>query len=747
MWQKIRAFLFGAPKDVHSEHTFHSISLIAMLAWVGLGADGLSSSAYGPEAAFRELVADGHDYSSLAVGLAIGTGLTVFIISYAYSQIIEHFPSGGGGYVVATKLLGPRVGVVSGGALLVDYVLTITVSIAAGGDAVFSMIPRGWFGAAAARLQPEDIGTLLDPVQRTKLVGEVVAIVVLGILNIRGVKESVQAIMPVFMVFVVTHAILLAVAIFGNLPAFDSVARETTVNYHRTLSSLGTLGALMLFVRAYSLGGGTYTGIEAVSNGVQIMREPKVRTAKRTMGLMGTSLAITAGGIILAYLLVHAQPADDKTMNAVLLERVTKTWHVGSWNAGAWFTTLALASEAGLLVIAAQAGFVDGPRVMANMAVDSWLPHRFAALSERLSMQNGVLLMAGTSMLALVYTHGDVEKLVVMYSINVFLTFSLSNLGMARFWLRHRDEQPGWYKHLPIHLAGLALCVTILFVTVFEKFTAGGWLTLVVTGLLVSLCFSIRSHYQRVVDAIRRLDTELPDPLTHEGARDASPVVGASAPAKISQMDPGQPIAVLFVGGYGGLGRHALLTLLRMFPGHFKGVVFCSIAVIDSGNFKGISEVHELEKRTQTALDRYVQYAAWLGLPSESRFATGIEVAVEAERLASEVVGKYPHGLFVAGQLVFEEETFFTRILHNETAFMIQRRMQHAGIPMVVLPVRLNLKEGPRLTAPSLTAGRDLPDVAREPHGRAARAAQSEGRTSARATVPHRLPDYFTTRR
>src|SRR5579883_2002248 len=169
MWKKIRAFLFGAPKDVHSEQTFHNISLVAMLAWVGLGADGLSSSAYGPEAAFRELVADGHDYSSLAVGLAAGTAVTVLVISYAYSRIIEQFPSGGGGYVVATKLLGPRFGVVSGSALLVDYVLTITVSVASGGDAIFSMIPREWFGHAAVAISPDDIGTWLDPVQRTKV--------------------------------------------------------------------------------------------------------------------------------------------------------------------------------------------------------------------------------------------------------------------------------------------------------------------------------------------------------------------------------------------------------------------------------------------------------------------------------------------------------------------------------------------------------------------------------------------------
>jgi amino acid transporter len=704
MMKRISALLFGAPKDVHSEQTFHSLSLVAMLAWVGLGADGLSSSAYGPEAAFRELVADGHDYSSLAVGLALASAITVFIISYAYSRIIEHFPSGGGGYVVATKLLGPRFGVVSGGALLVDYVLTITVSIAAGGDAIFSMVPRAWFGAEALRVAAEDMGTWSDPVQRAKLVFELFSIGLLTVLNIRGVKESVQAIAPVFMTFVVTHALLLVVAIFGNFGEIATVSHETRANYGHAISALGTFGALMLFVRAYSLGGGTYTGIEAVSNGVQIMREPRIRTAKRTMILMATSLALTAGGIILAYLLVHAAPAEDKTMNAVLLERVTGAWHVGSYPVGSWFVTIALASEAGLLVIAAQAGFVDGPRVMANMAVDSWLPHRFASLSERLSMQNGVLLMSVTSIAALLYTHGNVEKLVVMYSINVFLTFSLSNLGMSRFWIKHRAEHPDWFKHLPIHLIGLGLCLTILIVTVFEKFTAGGWLTLVVTGILIALCFGVKRHYGRVVEAIRRLDGELADPLADHGLP-KSGAADPNAPTK-ERVDPSLPVAVLFVGGYGGLGRHALLTLLRMFPGHFSGVVFCSVAIIDSGNFKGISEVHELERRVQGALDKYIRYAAWLGLPAEGTFATGIEVAVEAEKVANRVVEKFPRALFVAGQLIFEQDTVVTRALHNESAFLIQRRLQRSGVPMVVLPVRLNLGEGPRLTAPSLTEQR-----------------------------------------
>jgi hypothetical protein len=215
----------------------------------------------------------------------------------------------------------------------------------------------------------------------------------------------------------------------------------------------------------------------------------------------------------------------------------------------------------------------------------------------------------------------------------------------------------------------------------------------------VAICFVIRRHYRAVVGAIRRLDVELPDPLEDpELAR----AFGGGDAKSAGTIDPNKPVAILFVGGYGGLGRHALLTLLRMFPRHFRGVVFCSIAIIDSGNFKGVEEVHELEERTRGQLAKYVRFANTLGMPAESAFATGIEVAVEADQLGRELIAKFPQGLFVAGQLLFDEDSTFNRVLHNETAFLIQRRLQHSGIPMIVLPVRLTLKDRPRLTAPSL---------------------------------------------
>ena len=198
-----------------------------------------------------------------------------------------------------------------------------------------------------------------------------------------------------------------------------------------------------VLLRAYSMGGGTYTGIEAVSNGVTMLREPRVKTGKHTMFLMAASLAFTAGGILFGYLLVGARAHEGKTMNWVLFDALFGHWKVGGIAVGTALVLTLLVAEAALLFVAAQAGFLDGPRVLGNMAVDSWVPHRFSQLSDRLVTKNGVFLMGLAAIAALLYTRGDITMLVVMYSINVFLTFSLTELGMTRHWIVERKE-PRW---------------------------------------------------------------------------------------------------------------------------------------------------------------------------------------------------------------------------------------------------------------------------------------------------------------
>ncbi|HEX8905655.1 MAG TPA: hypothetical protein VF771_12465, partial [Longimicrobiaceae bacterium] len=546
-----------------------------------------------------------------------------------------------------------------GAALLVDYVLTISVSIAGGADQVFSVLPP-WMHAY-------------------KLAATALVILLLVILNLRGVRESVTVLAPIFIAFLVCHLVLIVGGLATHVPQVPRVASEVTGGFRDGLSTLGFLGLFAVFFRAYAMGAGTYTGIEAVSNGLQIMREPKVKTATRTMALMAVSLAATAGGILVLYLLFHVAPVPGKTLNAVLLERFASGWRIGGWNAGWWFVVLALATEAALLFVAAQAGFIDGPRVMGNMAIDSWMPHRFAALSDRLTAQDGVLLMGGAALVTLFYTRGDITTLVTMYSINVFVTFSLSQLGMVRYWLRHRDA--GRRRGLAIHGVALVLCAGILAGVVYEKLELGGWVTLVVTGAVVAGCMLVRRHYARVRASFRRLDEVMRDiPAPH---------AGEPAP-----LDPKAQTAVLLVGGYGGLGIHALLTVQRLFPGQFKQFLFVSVGVIDSAAMRGIDEVDRVRERTEAALREYVRLARGLGLAAEWRMAMGTEAVDGAERLCREIHAEFPRSIFFLGKLIFQREGWFFRVLHNNTAEQIQRRLQFEGMNTMLLPVRaLNAAE------------------------------------------------------
>ena len=644
-WERLKRLLFGAPRDVEDPQVFRKISLIAFLAWVGLGADGLSSSAYGPDEAFRAL----GEHTYLCVFLALATAFTVFIISYAYSRIIEHFPSGGGGYLVATKLLGPRFGLVSGCALLVDYVLTISVSIASAADQIFSFLPLGWHGI--------------------KVPLEILVILVLLVLNIRGVKESISALMPIFLLFVATHVIVLVVGVGMHVHQLPEVARQVTHGIQHDYKAMGFMALFLLFAKAYSRGAGTYTGIEAVSNGIQVMREPRVHTAKKTMVYLATSLAVTAAGILLCYLLLGVRAEEGKTMNAVMVERL---------GFGMWFVVLTLVAEGALLVVAAQTGFIDGPRVMANMALDSWFPRRFDSLSERLTMHYGVGLMAAASIATLIYTKGNISALITMYSINVFLTFSLTETGMCRFWITERKKHPEWKRALPIHMTGLTLCVSILVIVVKEKFMEGGWMTLVVTSLLIALCWAIRRHYRTVAAKMDILSQTLVD----IPAGDA----GGSVP---KELDPSKPTAVLLVNRYGGLGLHSLLNIVRQFPGYFHQVVFVAVAVIDSGTFKGGQEIEALKQHVHADLDKYVAFARSHGLAATSAMDVGIEPVEGAEKICAELAQRFSKATFFTGKLVFEREKWYQRILHNETAYAIQRRLQWRGLATVVLPIRV----------------------------------------------------------
>jgi hypothetical protein len=655
--KRVKRLVFGKARSPIEPGVFHKLALVAFLAWVGLGADGISSACYGPEEAFRALGA----HQSLAVILAVMTAATVFIISASYMQIIELFPSGGGGYLVASKLLSPTAGVVSGCALVVDYVLTVTISVASGADAVFSFLPPVW--------------------QSYKLTAATVMVALLIVMNMRGVKESVLPIVPIFLLFLITHAavILYAVVVHaGNIPA---VVHETASDLHSSAMTLGWGGVALLLLHAYSLGGGTYTGIEAVSNGLPILREPRVQTGKRTMLYMATSLAFTAGGLLIGYLLFAVGPQSGKTLNAVLFEEVAHGW----WG-GKAFVMVALLSEALILLVAAQTGFLDGPRVLANMAVDGWMPTRFSLLSDRLVTENGILVMGIASLALMWLTKGSVALLVVLYSINVFLTFSLSQLGMVKHWWEVRARDSKWKHNILINGVGLLLTGFILITVTFVKFNEGGWVTLVITGSLVVVSFLIKRHYNHVRTLLKRLDELLTQAVPAKQDKPVAPETEASADLSAS---PSEKTAVILVNGFGGLGLHALFSVQRTFRNHFKNFVFIQVGMIDAGQFKGTQEIAHLQQTVTAGLDLYVQFIRSHGFHATSFYALGIDVVDEVEKLAVEVVEHFPNSVLFASQLVFPRDTFLTRVLHNYTAFAIQKRLYHRGIPILVLPIRV----------------------------------------------------------
>jgi amino acid transporter len=652
-FSSVKNLVIGRAHNLSDKKIFHNMSLIALLAWVGLGADGLSSSCYGPEEAFKALGA--HTHLSLFVALA--SIITIVVICASYSQIIELFPTGGGGYLVASKLLSPSAGVVSGAALIGDYVLTIALSVASGADAIFSMLPEHYL--------------------KYKVTFSAGAVIFLTVLNLRGVKESVVLWVPVFFVFVGTYTfgIIWAVAAhFGDLP---DIMHGVNTDVHANAAEVGWFGMLAVMLRAYGLGAGTYTGIEAVSNAVNTLREPRVQTGKRTMVYMAVSLSFVVGGLLLAYLLYQVAPVEGKTLNAVLFEKLTSAWPA---NLSKTFVIAAMGSSAALLVIAAQTGFVGGPRVLANMAVDRWMPTRFATLSDRLVTQNGVVLMGLAALIIVLSTSAAVNVMVVLYSINVFITFSLSQLGMVKHWWQVRGKETVWKKKLVINGVGLLLTGGILVLLCVVKFDEGGWVTLLVTGAIVAVSFWVKNHYRQTQKKLFRLNELVAAALADDA------IVQEKTPPP---CDPNARTAVFLVNGFNGLGLHTLLAVVRMFPKVYTNFVFVQVGVLDAGNFKGADEVENLRVHSREQVEKFVGYMSKRGFYAEAHVALGTDIVEEAAKLCVVIAEKYPQAQFFAGQLVFKDESLVTRWLHNHTVFELQRRLYQNGRAMLILPIQV----------------------------------------------------------
>ncbi|MFH1226757.1 MAG: APC family permease, partial [Planctomycetota bacterium] len=653
VWKSVKEFVIGKAKNPFDPAIFRRISLVALLAWVGLGADGLSSSCYGPEEAFVAL--NGHGF--LAIYLAVATALTVAIISLSYTQIIEQFPFGGGGYLVATKLISPSAGLVAGSALVIDYIMTIAVSVASGIDALFSFLPYEY--------------------QSYKLVSSIIVVGILILLNLRGAKESITILLPIFAAFIITHLIMLIAAISQNAYTLPGYFADTVQQTRDTAHNMGIWVLLMIILKSYSHGAGTYTGIEAVSNALPTLQEPKAETGKKTMLYMALSLALLSGGLLIFYGIFGVAKLPGKTLNATLFEGIIQHWHMPMF-VGSGLLILTLISEATLLFVAAQTGFIGGPQVLANMALDYWMPKRLTHLSERLTIYNGILFMGLGSVAIILATGGSVAFLVVLYSINVFITFSLSQFGMCRHGLKIKNRTTDWRSKFIINLVGFLLTTAILIILVGFKFMQGGWLTLVITSSFILVAMMIKRHYINTRKALKRLDDIL---------------VNMPRPERLEPIpetiDKDASTAVILVSSYNGFGIHTFFSVEKLFPKMFKRYVFIGVGELDMGQFKGIKEVENLRADTLANVKKYVEMANDFGFYAEYRHDVSVNLLETLVELCNKIAAEYPKTVFFVSKLVFKNENFFTNILHNETAFRLQRRLALEGKQTAVMPIRV----------------------------------------------------------
>jgi amino acid transporter len=652
--RKLRTTIFGPPRDPLDPEISRRVLLASVLAWIGFGANGLSAACYGPEKAYAAL----GTHTELGPFLALATALTVFVIALAYSQVLEIFPSGGGSYKIASQLLGPRFGLVSGSAQVVDYVLTIAVSLASGADALFSLLPL----SAQAYKLPAEIGLTL----------------LLVVLNLRGTQESIRFLAPVVVGFLLVHAGLILFGLGSDAGRVVGVWGNAGAGVLGLSEHSGWVFVAAIFVRAFALGGSTYTGVESISNHVNLLAEPRVKTGRMTMLYVALSLSFTAGGIVLLYALEAVQPAHGQTLNAIVFHTIIARLGLdGAASQGLLILTLAL--EGAILLVAANSILIFAPSLLGNMASDSWLPHRFRDLSSRLVREDGVIFIGACTLAILLWTHGELGVLVVFYSINVFLCLMFSKLGLCRYWWdQRRILRPAHLAaRLMVATAGLAVALVVLFTTVREKFFEGGWATICLTLLVVAICLLIRRHYDWVDVHRGKLDEafQLPE--------------AQLAVAPLSAADPTQPTAIFLTTDHWGPTIHTLLWVQRLFPERFRNMAFLSAVQVEASALNAPDTVPQLKAKIERSMDQLEAFCAREGLSTARFVVYGTDPIESLEALVKDVSARFPDSVCFANTLILPGSHWVGEWLHNQTALGLQRRLHLEGIPLVILPIKL----------------------------------------------------------
>jgi amino acid transporter len=439
-----------------------------VVALAVFSSDAISSTAYGTEQIMLVLVAGGAVATRLAFPVALGIGALLAILVLSYRQTIAAYPSAGGAYVVSRDNFGPRWALVAGSALLVDYVLTVAVSVTSGVAALTTALP---------------------PLQRLVLPLSLAAIGLITWANLRGVRESGRIFAVPTYLFVGSCAVMLLVGLArlagGHL---DPIPAAGTAPLPPATASVGAL----LVLHAFAAGCTALTGVEAISNGVPAFRPPEARNARRTLVAMGAILGSLFIGVSFLAVRVGVRPYGGG--NPTLIGQLAR-WVLGGSAAGHAFFYLFQAATLAILVLAANTSFAGFPRLVSFAAADAFLPRWFTKRGQRLVHSNGVLALSAAAAVVTLAFRADYNRLLPLYAIGVFTSFTFSQAGMTRRHLRLRE--PGWRHGLAVNGTGALVTFLVLLDLIATKFAAGAWMVLVTLPLLVLLLDRTNRAYER----------------------------------------------------------------------------------------------------------------------------------------------------------------------------------------------------------------------------------------------------------
>lgn len=493
-----RRLIFGNPiSSHHSEHTL----LSKMLALPVFASDAISSVAYATQQIILALGAAGlytaahrGEYTHYTLGI---TGLIVallVIVVLSYWQTIFGYPSGGGSYIVSKDNLGVIPGLVAAAALLIDYVLTVSVSIASGVQNLGGIpLPKSLHWLHFDHL----------------VIWCLLFIALLTFANLRGLKES-GALFAIFTYgFVVMCYVMIAVGLFG--PLFGWRPHTEYINQVWGASQAGETLGLVVLLRAFANGCSAMTGTEAVSNGIPAFQQPKSKNAALTLIAMGIILGTIFLGVSWLAMHLHVVYWEDggKTANAVIDQISGAVFgKSGSWAIGYYLTQFFTAA---ILVLAANTSYADFPRLSSILARDRFLPKQFANLGDKLVFNNGILVLGILAALLIWAKNGSVDALIPLYAIGVFLAFTLSQSGMVRHWYHLRETEKGWQIKAVINGVGALATFAVLLDIAYEKFKEGAWVVMVLIVILVFVFRKIYYHYSEVAEELKMAHYTAPD--------------------------------------------------------------------------------------------------------------------------------------------------------------------------------------------------------------------------------------------